>query len=92
MARRPRVETVAHLLRHWSAPPSRWAQADASQEPPGTLDIEFKAPVAPPKKKSRPLLHRLMEVKDDTEALRIMLLKHAEEFTDYATAQDIKKG
>ena len=33
-----------------------------------------------------------MEVKDDTEALRIMLLKHAEEFTDYATAQDIKKG
>ena len=33
-----------------------------------------------------------MEVKGDTETLRIMLLKHAEEFTDYATAQDIKNG
>ena len=65
---------------------------DASQDAPGTLDIGFKPPVAPPKKKSRPLLHRLMEVKGDTETLRIMILKHAEEFTDYATAQDIKNG
>ena len=65
---------------------------NGSQEPPGTLDIDFQPPAALPKRKSRPLLHRLMEVKGDTEALRIMLLKHAEEFTDYATAQDIKNG
>ena len=33
-----------------------------------------------------------MEVKDNSAALRIMLLKHAEEFNDYKTAQDIKNG